>query len=64
MSKRQADLERLERYDSLTNDYLLAIITDEDRAAQVELEDGRLALGLHACAMTGSNVALTAMLAR
>ncbi|MCW8193695.1 hypothetical protein F6455_02710 [Proteobacteria bacterium 005FR1] len=39
----QADVQRLERYDSATNDYLLAIITDEDQAAQVELEDGRQA---------------------
>lgn len=43
MNKRQADIERLERYDSNTNDYLLAIISDEDHAAQIELDDGKLA---------------------
>lgn len=40
---RQADIERLERYDEHTDEYLLAIITDEDQAAQIELEDGRVA---------------------
>src|SRR5690606_30504729 len=43
MNKRQADTERLERYDSNTNDYLLEIISDEEHAAQIELDDGKLA---------------------
>lgn len=43
MSGEAMDVQRLERYDSNTNDYTLAIITDEDHASQVELEDGRIA---------------------
>jgi soluble calcium-activated nucleotidase 1 len=43
MPRQQADLERLERYDESTSDYLLAIITDEDQAAKVELESGEFA---------------------
>lgn len=38
-----ADIQRLERYDERTDTYTLAIITDEDHAAQVELEDGQIA---------------------
>lgn len=38
-----ADIQRLERYDDSTNEYLLAIITDEDHASQIELEDGQVA---------------------
>lgn len=40
---KQADLERLERYNSQTTDYTLAIITDEDHASKVELENGQTA---------------------
>lgn len=43
MSRHNADIQRLERYDDATNEYLLAIITDEDHASQVELEDGQIA---------------------
>lgn len=43
MAGQQADIQRLERYDSNTNEYLLAIITDEDQAAQIQLENGKLA---------------------
>lgn len=42
MSK-PADLERLERYDQHTTEYTLAIITDEDHASKVELENGQTA---------------------
>lgn len=45
MNRRQADIQRLERYSSQTSEYRLAIITDEDRAAQIELEDGTVAWG-------------------
>ncbi|TWI52701.1 soluble calcium-activated nucleotidase 1 [Pseudomonas duriflava] len=38
-----ADLQRIERYGSDTSEYLLAIITDEDHASQIELEDGQIA---------------------
>lgn len=41
MTKRDADRQRLERYDSTTSVYRLAIITDEDHASRVELEDGQ-----------------------
>jgi soluble calcium-activated nucleotidase 1 len=43
MPKPQADIQRLERYNADTSDYLLSIITDEDQAAQIALDDGRLA---------------------
>jgi soluble calcium-activated nucleotidase 1 len=43
MSEQHFDIRRLERYDSTTSEYLLAIITDEDHASQVEQEDGRTA---------------------
>lgn len=37
------DLQRLERYDETTTEYPLAIITDEDKAARITLEDGQTA---------------------
>lgn len=43
MADKTFDLQRLERYDSNTHEYTLAIITDEDHASQVELEDGQIA---------------------
>ncbi len=43
MSDQPSDLQRLTRYDGTTQDYTLAIITDEDHASQVELEDGQVA---------------------
>lgn len=43
MSHSQADIARLERYGPETREYTLAIITDEDHASQVELEDGQIA---------------------
>ncbi|HET8800534.1 MAG TPA: hypothetical protein VFN01_05050 [Marinobacter sp.] len=43
MSDQALDLKRLERYDDLTSEYTLAIITDEDHASQVELDDGQTA---------------------
>lgn len=43
MSDPHFDIRRLERYDSNTGEYLLAIITDEDHASQVELEGGQIA---------------------
>ena len=43
MSKPDADRHRLERYDKDTDQYLLAIITDEDHASQIELDDGQVA---------------------
>lgn len=43
MSQQQADIARLERYGPETAEYTLAIITDEDHASQVELEDGQIA---------------------
>lgn len=43
MSVKHLDRQRLERYDAQTCDYTLAIITDEDHASQVELEDGQTA---------------------
>jgi soluble calcium-activated nucleotidase 1 len=43
MSEQHFDIRRLERYDSTTTEYLLAIITDEDHASQVEQQDGRIA---------------------
>lgn len=43
MSQSRADLQRYERYDSHTSEYILAVITDEDQAAEVELEDGQIA---------------------
>jgi soluble calcium-activated nucleotidase 1 len=42
MSESHFDVRRLERYDSTTGEYLLAIITDEDHASQVELEGGQI----------------------
>jgi soluble calcium-activated nucleotidase 1 len=38
-----ADIQRIERYGNDTCEYLLAIITDEDHASQIELEDGQIA---------------------
>lgn len=43
MSQQHADLERLQRYGADSDSYTLAIITDEDKASQVELEDGQIA---------------------
>lgn len=43
MSHKPADIARLERYGPETTEYTLAIITDEDHASQVALEDGRAA---------------------
>ncbi|MCQ4318867.1 hypothetical protein [Stutzerimonas stutzeri] len=43
MSESHFDVRRLERYDSTTREYLLAIITDEDHASQVELDSGQIA---------------------
>ncbi len=42
MSEPHFDIRRLERYDGNTGEYLLAIITDEDHASQVELEGGQI----------------------
>lgn len=42
MTDKNFDIRRLERYDNSTNEYLLAIITDEDHASQVELGDGQV----------------------
>jgi len=38
-----ADLERYQRYGENTTEYTLAIITDEDQASQIELEDAEAA---------------------
>jgi len=43
MSRNPADIARLERYGPDTSEYTLAIITDEDHAAQIQLEDGQVA---------------------
>lgn len=43
MTNLDADRQRLERYDIQTDEYLLAIITDEDHASQIELDDGQIA---------------------
>jgi soluble calcium-activated nucleotidase 1 len=43
MAEKPLDIQRLERYSSLQSEYTLAIITDEDHASQVELEDGQTA---------------------
>lgn len=43
MSDQHLDRQRLERYNAQTCEYTLAIITDEDHASQVELEDGQTA---------------------
>ena len=43
MSRLQADIARLERYGPEITEYTLAIITDEDHASRVELEDGQIA---------------------
>lgn len=43
MTYKPADIARLERYGPQTREYTLAIITDEDHASQVELEDGQTA---------------------
>lgn len=43
MSQQPADMQRLQRYDAATQEYRLAIITDEDKTSRIELEDGRLA---------------------
>jgi len=43
MTEKPLDIQRLERYSSLQSEYTLAIITDEDHASQVELEDGQTA---------------------
>lgn len=42
MTTALADMQRLTRYDESTHDYILAIITDEDHASQVEV-NGRTA---------------------
>ncbi|MDX2350776.1 hypothetical protein ACQKEM_16440 [Pseudomonas sp. NPDC077382] len=44
MSESHFDVRRLERYDSTTREYLLAIITDEDHASQVGQRPNRLAI--------------------
>lgn len=41
MHSKPADIERLERHRADTSEYMLAIITDEDQASQVDLEDGQ-----------------------
>lgn len=43
MRDQALDTARLERYGPETREYTLAIITDEDHASQVELEDGQVA---------------------
>lgn len=43
MSAAYADLQRFHRYDADTREYRLAIITDEDHASRVELDDGQAA---------------------
>ncbi|QCF26922.1 hypothetical protein [Hydrocarboniclastica marina] len=43
MSQTHADMARHERHGPGTSEYTLAIITDEDHASQVELEDGQTA---------------------
>lgn len=43
MNTTAADVERLNRYDADTCSYTLAIVTDEDRASQVTLDDGQVA---------------------
>lgn len=43
MSTTPADIQRLTRYDNTISEYTLAIITDEDHASQVELDDGQVA---------------------
>ena len=43
MTPETAELQRLQRYGADTDVYTLAIITDEDKASQVELEDGQTA---------------------
>lgn len=43
MAEKPLDIQRLERYNSKQTEYTLAIITDEDHASQVELEDGQTA---------------------
>ncbi|MEP1214519.1 MAG: hypothetical protein ABJM11_13490 [Marinobacter sp.] len=43
MTQQSADVARLERYGPDTREYTLAIITDEDHASQVELDDGQTA---------------------
>lgn len=43
MKNPSADIRRLERFDRDTSEYILAIITDEDHASRLELEDGQVA---------------------
>lgn len=43
MPGKPLDIQRLERYNSTQTEYTLAIITDEDHASQVELDDGQTA---------------------
>ncbi|TCO69659.1 hypothetical protein [Chromatocurvus halotolerans] len=43
MQSHGADIQRLERYDNSKSEYTLAIITDEDDASQLELENGQVA---------------------
>ncbi|ERS81098.1 hypothetical protein Q672_07215 [Marinobacter sp. EVN1] len=43
MSQKSLDIQRLERYNSEQTQYTLAIITDEDHASQVTLDDGQIA---------------------
>lgn len=42
MSEPHFDIRRLQRYDGKTSEYLLAIITDEDHASQIELDGGQI----------------------
>ncbi|HLQ85479.1 MAG TPA: hypothetical protein VK110_04935, partial [Salinisphaeraceae bacterium] len=43
MKDEPADVQRLHHYDADNKEYPLAIITDEDKSSQIELDDGRLA---------------------
>lgn len=43
MAETPLDLQRLERLPANTTEYTLAIITDEDHASQVQLDDGQIA---------------------
>jgi len=43
MLSKYLDQQRLDRYDRDTSTYTLAIVTDEDQASQIQLEDGQIA---------------------
>jgi len=43
MNASPLDQQRFDRYDTSTSTFVLAIVTDEDQAAQVELDDGQIA---------------------